>query len=386
MLSFFKCAGWNRWLRAVVFVMLSLLLPVTVHAREGWQEEYLGEWILDDEAYSTLMITGVSGETVSFSASFYRLAAFDGGANVSEMGEEAGFWAEDGSSFSGWIQFESNRILLHTNSMNGMYTDYLDDHTFSYHRDGFSIPSQEPEITQQEPDISRQKLEITPQELEERIEWIREHYYNPGEGDVNIPLENGTWDIHYSRIYYYFQGELIFAFIFDGSEEHRLYFLDDHMIRYIDENMITYDYPDLDYFADWEEWALSEAYTLMPRPEPSKTQGSSSQGSQDSPIVLDIPGLQTKGWIGTWLSDDGDRLEITGEDDSGITLVYYKTDASGGALATQYVLPYLDETRQSAAEDDSVIANGGWRYVFYLDGDAITVESRYPDKVFWRVS
>ena len=71
MLPCFKRTGWIRWLPAAGIMLLSLLPPVTVNAREGWQEEYLGEWILDEEEYSTLTVPGVYGETVYFSPAFF---------------------------------------------------------------------------------------------------------------------------------------------------------------------------------------------------------------------------------------------------------------------------------------------------------------------------
>lgn len=68
---------------------------------------------------------------------------------------------------------------------------------------------------------------------------------------------------NYSRDYRFHDSQLVFAFVFDGTEEHRLYFKDDHMIRYIDERHTTYDYPDSAQFSYWENKVLREAYTLI---------------------------------------------------------------------------------------------------------------------------
>lgn len=69
-----------------------------------------------------------------------------------------------------------------------------------------------------------------------------------------------NWD--YTRQYYFRNGNLYFAFVFNGSEEHRLYFKEDQLIRYIDENKNTYDYGDTDQFSEWSVPVLNEAYNL----------------------------------------------------------------------------------------------------------------------------
>ena len=92
--------------------------------------DYAGPWILDEEPNSELIITPGEGNTIEFDASFYRLAAFLGQADITEMNTQIPFQATDGSEFSGWIMLGDYDVTLHTNSMNGMYTDYMDDHTF----------------------------------------------------------------------------------------------------------------------------------------------------------------------------------------------------------------------------------------------------------------
>lgn len=80
---------------------------------------------------------------------------------------------------------------------------------------------------------------------------------------VKIVVKKGTdgWD--YAREYYYHDGEFYFAFIYAGSDEHRLYFKDDQMIRYIDQDKNTYDYGETDRFPEWETPAIQEAYRLL---------------------------------------------------------------------------------------------------------------------------
>lgn len=118
-------------------------------------------------------------------------------------------------------------------------------------------------ITTTEPVTSlaeKSSFSISPEEIESEIEKIRVYYYTPTSEDTQKIIEKGTGNWNYARDYRYHNGELVFAFVFDGTEEHRLYFYDNHMIRYIDENHITYDYPDSKRFDNWAESVLSEAY------------------------------------------------------------------------------------------------------------------------------
>ena len=101
---------------------------------------------------------------------------------------------------------------------------------------------------------------ITQSEIDSEIEKIRTYYYSPSSGDTKKVIEKGQNNWNYSRDYRYHNGKLVFAFVFNGTEEHRLYFKDDHMIRYIDENHITYDYPNTSKYSSWEKKVLAEAY------------------------------------------------------------------------------------------------------------------------------
>lgn len=83
--------------------------------------------------------------------------------------------------------------------------------------------------------------------------------YDSGDGSVKIVLAKGFGGFSYERDYYFHDGELYFAFVFNGGEEHRLYFAYGELIRYIDENKNTYDYGQTEAFDDWKEWVVAEA-------------------------------------------------------------------------------------------------------------------------------
>ena len=204
---------------------------------------------------------------------------------------------------------------------------------------------------------------ITVDELEKEIERIRSYYYTPGEDDSQVVLENGTDAWSYSRDYRFHNGKLVFAFIFNGTEEHRLYFKDDHMIRYIDENGVVYDYPDTSSFKSWEEKALSEAY----------------QKETDAPSSAD-----TSEWLGTWRASTGESLEIDEILENGLRLTFHKFVESGSLHSVDYVMEFDNAERTIASEVGGAEDHGGWEYTFVLHDDRITVKSRYPDQEFYK--
>lgn len=203
---------------------------------------------------------------------------------------------------------------------------------------------------------------ISASDLESEIEKIRTYYYTPSDEDEKIVLENGTDGWNYSRDYRFHNGRLIFAFIFDGTEEHRLYFKDDHMIRYIDENNVTYDFPDCNKYSSWADKALKEAYAQY-------------GGS---------PSDTTSGWLGTWTSDSGESFEITAVTDNGVEVIHHHLNEQGDRrLDTPYSMVYTDSSKRSVTEDSD---GDTWVYTLTLYDDYLLVQSRYPDRKFYKES
>lgn len=201
---------------------------------------------------------------------------------------------------------------------------------------------------------------ISQSDLEKEIEKIRTYYYTPSSDDEKIVLENGTNGWNYSRDYRYHNGRLIFAFIFDGTEEHRLYFKDDHMIRYIDENSVTYDFPDCNKYSSWAEKALKEAY--------AQYGGSSSDASS--------------GWLGTWSNGSGESFEITSVTDDRVKVIHHHLNEQGDRqLDTPYSMVYTDSSKRSVTEDSD---GASWVYTLTLYDDYLLVQSRYPDQKFYK--
>lgn len=143
-----------------------------------------------------------------------------------------------------------------------------------------SSAGEDSDIAEEESEDEKPVLDIN---VEDEVKQIREWFYGTQDSlgsyeqstsdnvtfyledgvPVKIVVKKGTdgWD--YAREYYYHGGEFYFAFIYAGSDEHRLYFKDDQMIRYIDQDKNTYDYGETDRFSEWETPAIQEAYRLL---------------------------------------------------------------------------------------------------------------------------
>ena len=125
------------------------------------------------------------------------------------------------------------------------------------------------------------------------------YYYKNGKVTKAVcPSGYNGWN--YTRWYFYSDGELYFAFVFNGSEEHRLYFYDDTLIRYIDPNGNTMDHGSID--CPFESRVKSEAYSLSGLDGPPKSSGVSvpylvkifpvtkvyDQPSSDADVVMSL--------------------------------------------------------------------------------------------------
>lgn len=155
-------------------------------------------------------------------------------------------------------------------------------------------------------------------DVDGETEKIRSHYYttqdDPGDqyeiGGVTYYYKNGSvtkaicpsgydnWD--YTRWYFYSDGKLYFAFVFDGSEEHRLYFVNDTLIRYIDDNGNIMDFGSIN--CPFESRVKTEAYSLPGLKGPAVSTGNTvpylvkvfpvtkvyAQASSDADVVMTL--------------------------------------------------------------------------------------------------
>ncbi len=336
----------------------SRTLPVIGMPDAGNGAAVLGDWVLADDGLSSLRIDQhCENEFLSsdyrFYAGFFRLVGFDAKAQLISDKGIAMFEASDGSGFQGWMEISDDEIVLH------IFSSPEPDGRFGF--DGYfdGRPLRFVRPADDEP-IAPDSFWISPDELEAEIVLIRSYYNSPTAADEQYVLNRGTDGWNYSREYYFHDGQLVFAFLFNGTEEHRLYFKDGHMIRYIDEYKTTYDFGALEPFAEWERRAITEAASVS---------GSRITDPSD--------------WIGTWHANNGEWIDVRRADETGIQFVYHH-NSELRAIDTFYSLPFLNAEHSFVAEDESLIAYGGWRYCFCLQSDRILVTSRYPDNYFYR--
>lgn len=88
--------------------------------------------------------------------------------------------------------------------------------------------------------------------------------YFDGMYPVKVIVDKGYDDWDYTREYYYHDQNLYFVFVYNGSEEYRLYLNNGKLIRFIDSEKEIYDYGNTDQFEEWREYLLNESDTIYP--------------------------------------------------------------------------------------------------------------------------
>lgn len=312
-----------------------------------------GDWILEADGLSSLQISDYDSGAFQLYLGFYRLFGMEAEAKLIKGGEIALFCATDGTGYMGRIDVGADAltlILYDSPSLLGYegFDERFNGLSYRFVRQSAAAAPAE------------ESFRITPEELEQEIERIRAVYYTPSDGDAHLTIPNGTDNWNYSREYYFHNDQLVFAFIYNNLEEHRLYFKDGHMIRYIDENHQVYDFGALDPFESWARRALEEAAL--------------------SYIPLSV---EPSAWLGTWYGENGEWIRVDAADENGLRFTYHH-NTEQSMMDTEYELPFLSAAKNYVAEDESLIANGGWRYCFYLVDDHIVVTSRYPDRLFYK--
>ncbi len=253
------------------------------------------------------------------------------------------------------------------------------------------------------PEPAEPPFTITQEELEKEIEWIRTCYYTPGDADQKYVLDGGWNGWSYSRDYRFHDGKLIFAFLWKGQEEHRLYFKDGHLIRYIDENHVTHDFGQLDAYDDWYRSAGEEAESLVPgslsgaleEENAAPSGGQESSSSADPAADAGEAGSadwqkQTENWHGVFEGEGGEPITILSVDPEGVLVRRHVLTASGESMvdADEYL------TFRHAAEGDYTSAAMYFRndpqggdVTYSLDGNVMTItwpEGWYAPQTFIR--
>ena len=91
-------------------------------------------------------------------------------------------------------------------------------------------------------------------------------------------------------------------------------------------------------------------------------------------------------WLGTWMAETGESLEIYDVSETGLSLIFHKIIETGELRSYDYEMEFDDADQTIASEIGGPMDHGGWEYTFVLGDGIITVESRYPDQIFYRES
>lgn len=87
-------------------------------------------------------------------------------------------------------------------------------------------------------------------------------YLDANGNAVFIKVARGYNGIDYERWYLVEQGELLFSFVFSGTDEHRLYFKQGILFRYID-NKVKYDNVSGILNCKWEQTSMEESADVL---------------------------------------------------------------------------------------------------------------------------
>ena len=102
---------------------------------------------------------------------------------------------------------------------------------------------------------------------------------------------------------------------------------------------------------------------------------------EDAPVPATDAIEEKNPWLGTWWSENGESLVVTAVSDEGISVTYNGWTASGNELFhSDYEMAFQDVGHLVA----SAPTGQSWDYVLHLEGDQIRMESRYPDRFFYR--
>ena len=102
---------------------------------------------------------------------------------------------------------------------------------------------------------------------------------------------------------------------------------------------------------------------------------------EKSPAPVEDAADEQSPWLGTWWSDDGESLVVTAVSAEAVTLTYNGWTASGSELFhSDYEMAFQDAEHLVC----SAPTGQSWDYVLHLEGDQIRMESRYPDRFFYR--
>lgn len=120
---------------------------------------------------------------------------------------------------------------------------------------------------------------------------------------------------------------------------------------------------------------------LVPEADGGSEEAAEDPAPAETPVPAEDAIEAQNPWLGTWRSDNGESLVVTAVSDEGISVTYNGWTASGDSLFhSDYEMAFQDAEHLVA----SAPTGQSWDYVLHLEGDQIRMESRYPDRFFFR--
>ena len=129
--------------------------------------------------------------------------------------------------------------------------------------------------------------------------------------------------------------------------------------------------------------------TLVPVRAVSEAFGCDVSWDGDTKTVYIIPNENTinetisSKWLGKWIADSGESMDIYSVTDQGIVFKFDHYIEDGSFISSDIEMVFDNAEKTVASEIDGSHMYG-WEYALVLNDETITMKSRYPDRIYYR--
>lgn len=129
--------------------------------------------------------------------------------------------------------------------------------------------------------------------------------------------------------------------------------------------------------------------TLVPVRAISEAFGCDVSWDGDTKTVYIIPNENTiietvsSKWLGKWIADSGESMDIYSVTDQGIVFKFNHYIEDGSLISSDIKMVFDNAEKTVASEIDGSHMYG-WEYALVLNDETITMKSRYPDQKYYR--
>ena len=88
-------------------------------------------------------------------------------------------------------------------------------------------------------------------------------------------------------------------------------------------------------------------------------------------------------WLGKWVADSGESLDIYSVSELGLNVKFNHYLEDGSYISSDIEMVFDNPEKTIASEIDGSHLYG-WEYTLVLNDEAITMQTRYPDQVYYR--